>query len=306
MSETRNRFEAALNSLVAKLQSDRTLLAAILFGSLAYDEVWDRSDIDLYLITVDDRTAPKGSFCLLEEGVNIHASCVTRSQFKSQIDGGLQGDFISSSFSRSQLLYSHDESIREFYDRVQAVGSRDCELQLLRQANYLLYYMAKAEKWFQVKQDLDYTFVWILRSIDSLASIEVFLARQIPGREVIQQALKLNPDLFHAVYTDLIHGPKTRDAIGGALNRINGVLDERLEQLFRPILEYLAEASGPRSTTEIDTYFRKIHAGSLTFAYEWLADKGVIEKVPVPLRLGEKSRVTVDEAAYYFDGEVNP
>ena len=42
---------------------------------------------------------------------------------------------------------------------------------------------------------------------------------------------------------------------------------------------------------------------SLAFAYEWLADKGILAKVSAPLRLTEKSRVTVDEAAYYYDGE---
>ena len=42
---------------------------------------------------------------------------------------------------------------------------------------------------------------------------------------------------------------------------------------------------------------------ALSPAYEWLADKGIVEKVSSPLRLTEKSRVTVDEAAYYYDGE---
>ncbi len=42
---------------------------------------------------------------------------------------------------------------------------------------------------------------------------------------------------------------------------------------------------------------------SLALAYEWLADKNILAKVSAPLRLTEKSRVTVDEAAYYYDGE---
>jgi hypothetical protein len=31
----------------------------------------------------------------------------------------------------------------------------------------------------------------------------------------------------------------------------------------------------------------------------------VIQKVPSPLRLTHKSQVTVDEAAYYYDGSVS-
>ena len=33
-----------------------------------------------------------------------------------------------------------------------------------------------------------------------------------------------------------------------------------------------------------------------------MADKGIIQKVPSPVRLTVKSQITVDEAAYYYDG----
>jgi predicted nucleotidyltransferase len=51
------RYEEALATFVARVRQDRQILAAILFGSLSYDEVWERSDIDLWLIARDD---PKG------------------------------------------------------------------------------------------------------------------------------------------------------------------------------------------------------------------------------------------------------
>jgi hypothetical protein len=58
-----------------------------------------------------------------------------------------------------------------------------------------------------------------------------------------------------------------------------------------------------RTTTELDEYFKKkAQIDSLDFAYEWLADKGIIQKVSSPLRLTIKSRVEVEEAAYYYDG----
>jgi len=40
-------FTRALDALVAQIRQDRTILAAILCGSLAHDTVWARSDIDL-------------------------------------------------------------------------------------------------------------------------------------------------------------------------------------------------------------------------------------------------------------------
>ena len=45
----REKFTAALDGLVERLQQDRAVLAAILCGSLSHDTVWAKSDIDLVL-----------------------------------------------------------------------------------------------------------------------------------------------------------------------------------------------------------------------------------------------------------------
>ena len=86
--------------------------------------------------------------------------------------------------------------------------------------------------------------------------------------------------------------------------RFNAYLDERAEALFAPIIEYLKEEGEIRSNTEIEEYFRQaVRGANLTMAYEWLAQRGLIEQVSTPLRLTPKSRVTVEEAAFYYDAD---
>lgn len=301
----RGRFDEALESLVAKLKQDRTIIAAILFGSMSYDEVWDKSDIDLILIGQEDRKTSR-SYCLVENDVNIHAGLYPRSLFKQMIEGQLQSSFWHSSFARSTLLFSKDDTIKDYYRDAYHLGARDREMQLMNTVGGLFASLAKAEKWLYVKKDLNYSFVWIMYCVNSLAQIEVLWNGEVTGREVIQQALKYNPDFFNAVYTDLINRNKEEADIRRALHLINGYLDERAKQMLRPILDYLAEAGGVRSTSEIDLYFKeRSQSSSQALAYEWLADKGIIRKVPAPLRLTEKSNVAVDEAAYYYDGGQN-
>ena len=41
-----DEFAAALDALVPQLKSDRSILAALLGGSLSHDRVWAKSDID--------------------------------------------------------------------------------------------------------------------------------------------------------------------------------------------------------------------------------------------------------------------
>lgn len=209
----RRQYEEALQAFVEKVERDPYILAAILFGSLSYDEVWEKSDIDVMLVGRDEKNVEK-AFCLVENGINIHAFLTPRGRFRRMMEGALQSSFMHSSFAKSRLLFTRDETLRELYEKKDHLGTKDREVQLLRAGTGALPSLMKAEKWFYVKKDLHYSFFWTMRLVDGLAQIEAFLNGEIAGREVIQQALRLNPSFFNALYTDFIHQKKT--APGGS------------------------------------------------------------------------------------------
>ena len=64
-------FAATLDGLVKQVQKDRSILAAILCGSLAHDTVWDKSDVDLVLITIDEAKVSAESISLYADGVKF-------------------------------------------------------------------------------------------------------------------------------------------------------------------------------------------------------------------------------------------
>jgi hypothetical protein len=295
------RYQAALEAFVAKVKQDSYVIAAILGGSLSHDQVWRKSDIDILLVGRSEKIRER-NYYLLEDDINIHAWLMSRSRFKEQIERALQSSFFHSYFSKSTLLFSTDETISDYYQNIQHLGARDRELQLLRAGAWVLPVLAKAEKWLYVKNDPAYSFLWLMYMVNGLATIEVLQHGEITGREAVQQAMNHNPAFFRAIYFDLIGQPVDAVAAERALRLVNDYLDERMLTLFQPIFDYLGAAGGPRTASELDRYFEKqVQSETLGAAYEWLAEKGAIQKIATPLRLTEKSRVTVDEAAYYFD-----
>ena len=298
------RYHDALDSLITQVKKDRNIIAAILCGSMSYDQVWDKSDIDLLLVQREGKGDPRG-YTLTENDVNIHAEVVPRSQLRRWQEAALQGSFGHSFFSRSTLLFCSDESIKIWYQNANLhnIGTRDQALLLLIVTTGLLPTFKYAEKQFYVNRDLNYSFLSILRTVESLARIEVILNDEVPSREVIQPALEYNPDFFRATYSDLINHEKNEAVIQNALDTIHAYLDEKLF-IFQPILDFLAEADGPRSTTELNSYFqKKIRDNRLDAAYEWLAKKGIIQQVSTPVKLTLKSQVEMEETAYYYDQE---
>ncbi len=298
------QYYEAVDSLVEKVQEDPYILAAIVAGSFSYAQVWEKSDLDVEIIGKDDIRPTQSFFSLVENGVNIHANISPRSSFKRSIEGAQQGSFMHSYFSHSTLLFSRDDSIKEWYDKNasrDSIGERDKQLQVLNVIADVLPELIYAEKQFYVNKDIVTCFLTLLSVVEGLARIEMLLNNEIPAREVIQPALNYNPDFFKHVYTDLINCKKDENVIQDALNAINAYIDER-QFIFQPILDYLEEQKGARTNSELNDYFQsKFREASVDIICQWMTWKGIIQQVSAPIKLTVKSQVAVEEPEYYID-----
>lgn len=303
-SAVQQTFREALDDLVEQVKADRSILAAILCGSLSHDTVWEKSDIDLALVTIDDKKAESTDVALYSNGVNIHAFLTPRAEFRKAVEGTIRNSFLHSLLAKGRLLYTHDESITDLFARLQGIGERDTQVQLLQAATCALPAIYKAHKWLVTRGDLEYTAVWILAAANSLAKIEVVGRRMLADREVLPQALKLNPVFFKAAYTDLLNTKKTPKSVRAALAAIDTYIAERAATIFSLVIDHLHEVREARSCSEIENHFeRNFGLKGVTTACEYLADQGLIGKASTAVRLTKKSNVEVQELAFFDLGE---
>ncbi len=214
------QHQQALDRFLEKVQQDRYVIAGILWGDLAAEEVWRRSNLQVILICREGvRLQPY--YSLVEEGIHIHTTLYTRSRYKQMLEGQLQDSFTHSVSSRSRLLFTRDETIRDWYANVGGIGERDQETLLLNIGSRLVPMLTKAEKWFTINEDLEYCLFYLTYVVAELARLEAVLHGEIPGPDVLNRAREYNPTLFQALYTDLLHGPKDPEEVQEALDRIN-------------------------------------------------------------------------------------
>ncbi|MBO0721877.1 MAG: hypothetical protein J2P41_13715 [Blastocatellia bacterium] len=297
----KRKFSEALDSLIEQIKADQTILAAILCGSLSHDAVWEKSDIDIVLVTIDDKKPPRSDLALYADGRNVHAFLIPRTAFREMVEGSVRHSFIHSFLTKGRLLYTHDQTIADLFAALNEIGDRDTQVQLLRAATNALSPIYKAHKFFVTRGDLDYTALWILYAATPLAQIEVIGARLLVDREVIPQALKLNPAFFKMIYADLLNNKKTRKIVQAALEAIDEYIKERAQLLFKPVIDHLRDVAEARSTSEIEEHFkRNLDVCGVTTACEYLADQGLIGKAAAPVRLTKKSKIEVQELAFFY------
>jgi uncharacterized protein len=294
------KFAHALEALVEQLKEDRSILAAILCGSLSHDKVWAKSDIDLVLVTIDHKKVPAGDLALYADGLNVHAILAPRAEFRKTAEGSIRNSFMHALLTKGKLLFTHDETIADLCACMEKIGDRDTQIQLLRAATHAMMPVYKAHKWMLTRGDLDYTALWLLYAATPLAQIEVIGRKLIADREVIPQALKLNPAFFKTIYTVLLNTKKTRKNVQEALDAVDRYLAERAPTLFGPVIDHLREVGEARSATEIEDHFkRNFDVGGVNLACEYLADQLLIGKASVPVRLTKMSTVEMQELAFF-------
>jgi uncharacterized protein len=299
------RFTEALDALVGQVSKDSAVLAAILCGSLSHDTVWEKSDIDLVLVTIDDKRVPASDIALSADGINVHAILMPRAEFRKTVEGSLRNSFVHSLLAKGRLLYTHDPTIADLCDTLHMLGSRDTAVRLLQAGSHALPCLDKARKWLVTRQDLNYSAMWILYAATPLAQIEVLMAGQLVGREVIPQAAGLNPGFFEVVYSNLLNEPKSLTRVQAALDAADGYMARHTPRLFAPVVEYLREAGEARSCKEIEDHFKKnFDLGGAVTACEYLADRGLIGKASIATRLTRRSTVDVQELAFFFTAEL--
>jgi predicted nucleotidyltransferase len=302
--DTQQKFTAALNALVAQVKEDRSVLAAILCGSLSHDTVWTKSDIDLVLVTIDDKKVELSDVALYADGVNVHAILIPRAEFRKTVEGSIHSSVMHSFLAKGQLLYTYDRTIADLCERLHAIGTRDAAVQLLRAATHALPSIYKAHKWFVTRGDLDYTALWILYAATPLAQIEAIERGLLVDREVIPQAIALNPAFFKTIYTDLLNARKTRQSVRSALDAVDAYLASRAAKLFALVLDHLRDVGEARSCKEIEDHFKKnFDLSGVTTACEYLADQELIGKASAPVHLTKKSNIEVQELAFFSMAE---
>ena len=305
--EITEHFQRATAVLVEQLKRDENIIAILLEGSLAYDRVWEFSDVDLILV-VKDQKLIHTEWNLCEDGVIFSVLLVERGKFRERIQASTRGAWMHSTLSRSKLLFTRDEGLRDIYEDIAVVGDRDRDLMLMSHFGSTLGALHKAEKFLHHKHQPTYSATWMLgvgwSVMGFLADIEVLLHNDIPMRESLQQALSYNPAFFTEWYVGFSDRPKTMAHVEAALQAMKQYLRDHADACLAPVVAFLRENPGPQGVSDFCRYFeKKISVSAHTFfdMMEWMVHEGRAFKDELPIYVTPKSRGTVNEAAYILN-----
>lgn len=291
------RYQKAVETFLEKIKKDVNVVAVIISGSLAYDQVWEKSDIDTTIV-VRDQALKKESFCLVEDDITINVTVTTRSGFKRFLENLCGGSFLHSYFAKATIVYSTDDSLYEYFEEFKAMGKDDVALSVFFLACELYYCYEKSLKWITVKEDPLYAQYYLLKAAEVIARIEVCLVGEVPTREAIVNAKKIHPEVLAAYYDLAMSHHYSKEEIMEAIHNIDEYLRSHLDIIKKPILTYMSDRE--MKTVTMITKFFQTESHFIVGMLDYLADLGVIAKVSQTIRLTPKSKPAVEEITYQY------
>lgn len=304
--ELKAKYQAAFDSFLEKVKVDDTIIAAYIYGSLARGDVWEKSDLDVFLVTKDERREME-TFALIEDEITFHCTVFSRSRFRRSHERVMRGSPGHQIYTSGKLVYTRDESLHDYFKDTAVVGERDREYLLLYIGMEALGFIHDVQKALISHKDPLYAFIWLVHLVQCLAALETVSHKEIIQREVVQQALRLNQQDFNRLFIELINAEKDLPSMHKQLALSEAYIAERTWVIFAPLLAFLEERGNVVSASEIFQFFNPrllTEHGDyrLIGACEWLVERGVLLKVSAPAKLTLRSRMTVDEPAYSYHG----
>jgi len=291
------RFEAALESFVNKIKNDPNIRAVILCGSLANDTVWEKSDMDTYVLVREMKFTTK-SFCIEEDGLIINVGLQTEFDFKRGLERSLGGGMMFSMFSQARVIYSKDDSLKGFLEDFQQMGMDDRALAFLQSSSGLIYYMEKIEKWLTVKDDPLYTQLWTLKAVEHYANMLLVLDKKPPSRESVLKVMEYAPEKLKHLYERPMLGAMTREELWDVLKFYHQFLADNVDLLKRPVEKYMSDGEARTVTALVKHFGTDSHY--IYHIFDFLEEMGVVARVTETVRITPKSRSTVEEVAFVY------
>lgn len=296
-AELKERYTAAVDSFISKVKDDPNVIAVIVCGSLAYDMIWEKSDIDMTVV-VRDQILKNDNYSIIEDGITINVYLMVRSAFKRGMERNVGGSFPQSYFSKGKIAYTTDDSLYDYYEDLKNLGSDDIALSVFYIASILVGIYDKCQKWLIVRKDPLYAQYYLLRAAEVIANMELCLNGEPSSRESIQKALAINPEVLKTFYQDAMSHHFSEEEIIKAIEKIDKYLEHNLDIIKKPVIEFMSDQEIKTSTLIAKHFHMESHF--IIDIFDYLAEKGVIEKVSQTIRITPKSKLAVEELGYLY------
>ncbi|MGL5152698.1 MAG: nucleotidyltransferase domain-containing protein [Clostridium sp.] len=275
MSKTVIDYQNAFSKLINQLQKNKEVLAIFTYGSIVTGDIWEGSDIDLFVVLEKDYNKVRDVYGEVL-GIPVHSKFLNKDMFmKIYKEEGKKGA-IRKMLITSKLVFSKDKDITHLYDEAKYSTYS-------YRGNFNVLYLGKLikdlgiTKKYLINDGINTSYEILIRAMDSYSKLFLNMNGYEISKDALSLAMNLN-DSFKDVALTLFNEGVCIKNIEKVIEYIEMFLDSNGVLACAGVLDILQESSEYLSSKEIMDHenFKDFNI-KMESVLKYLATKGAVK-----------------------------
>lgn len=289
MSKTVLELQVAFQAIVNKLKRNKNVLAILTFGSIVSGDIWEGSDIDLFVIYKDDFHDLRGVF-YKSKGVEVHAKMISKDSFIKLYETDGKRGYARNLLAKSKLIFCRDEKLTELYNKSRYSHNPYKDRWNLYHLGNILKYLGVCKKYYETGGILT-SYEVLIRVFDSISRLFINIREYESTKDALCMACNLDKEINESV-NNLINSKVDNKIIKKTINFVEKFINENIIVASEFLVEYLRNKDKELSSYEInkDPLFKDFNI-NLEEILKALTTVGLVQKNKRMLMDSEGNRI---------------
>lgn len=258
MDDKIREYQKTYSLALEALENNKEVLAAFVFGSMVSGDLWEKSDIDFFVILKKWQPGMTNVYSD-EHGQPVHYKFLSKKEFMNSRGFDLKGSFLHRLFASSRLVYCTDPEIEARFTSGRAYSDQARKI-------WTLAYFGKTIKGTDsVRKSLKNGNVYaayatLMDTMNWYAMLLINRKGYMVSKDNINIATELSRE-FRNVFSHLVGQGDLSERVVSTVEWMLEEMDRELRDITEILFRYMAKIDHPLSANEIqaDELFTPYH-----------------------------------------------
>jgi len=248
MSKSIVDYQKSSEKLINVLKVNKKVLAIFAFGSIISGDLWEESDIDLFVVYKDMFEDVRDIYSEILD-IPVHMKVLNKGKFLELYKNDGKKGSIRNLLVSSKIIFSRDEEIESVFNKAKYSLDKYKESWNLLYLGNIIKDLRVTKKYLH-NDSVFTSYEVLIRVLDSFAKLYLNLNGYTVSKDAVKMATNLNNN-FSVIVENLFNNKCTNENIKNTVDYIENFLDENINEAAKLLLDYLYEKNIALSSYEI-------------------------------------------------------
>ena len=248
MSKSILDYQKSSEKLINILKVNKKVLAIFAFGSIVSGDLWEESDIDLFVVYKDIFDEIRDIYSEMLD-IPVHMKMLSKERLLSLYENDGKKGFVRNLLVSSKIIFSRDDEIESIFNKAKYSLDKYRDIWNLVYLGNVIKDIGVTKKYLQ-NDSIFTSYEVLIRALDSFAKLYLNLHGYTVSKDAVKMVINLN-NKFNVVVDKLFNDKCTKESIQNTVDYIEQFIDENINEASKYLLDYLYSRDAFLSSYEI-------------------------------------------------------